>query len=94
MSDLHDRQAFAEGSLGGGVFLRTPGLRLWQGASAPFFGLVGNLEGGYALATSSDFSLHSSPPSTSTTPIPTNSVPIGTVGRSAPYLRFSLGIAF
>ena len=94
VSDLHDRQSFAEGSLGGGVFLRTPGLRLWQGASAPFFGLVGNLEGGYALATSSDFSLHSSPPSTSTTPIPTSPVPIGTVGRSAPYLRFSLGIAF
>ena len=94
VSDLHDRQSFSEGSLGGGFFLRTPGLRLWQGDSAPFLGLVGNLEGGYALATSSDFSLHSSPASTSTTPIPTSPVPIGTVGRSAPYVRFSLGIAF
>ena len=94
VADLHDRERFEQGSFGAGVFLRSPGLRLWQGAYSPLLGLVGNLEAGYSLATSSDFSLQSSPLSSSATPIPINSVAIGTVGRSAPYVRASLGIAF
>jgi hypothetical protein len=92
--DMKDRQYFGQATAGAGVFLRTPGLRLWQGSFAPFFGLCGQIEGGYALASGSDFSLQASIPSSSPDPIPTSEVALGHVGRSAPYLRVSLGLAF
>jgi len=92
--DMKDKQYFGQVTAGAGVFLRTPGLRLWQGSYAPFFGLCGQIEGGYALASGSDFSLHSSVPSSSPDPIPTSDVALGHAGRSAPYVRASLGLAF
>jgi hypothetical protein len=93
-SSLHDRQVFGQGSAGAGLSLRTPGLRFWQSPSAPTVGVMGQIEGGYALASSSDFSLKSSPAGSGASPIPTSPVAIGHVGRSAPYLRIALGIAF
>jgi hypothetical protein len=92
--DMKDRQYFGQATAGAGVFLRTPGLRLWQGSFAPFFGLCGQIEGGYALASGSDFSLQASLPSSTPDPIPTSDVALGHVGRTAPYLRVSLGLAF
>jgi hypothetical protein len=94
VAGLHDRQRFEQGSVGAGLFLRSPGLRLWQGPRSPALAIMGNLEGGYSLATGSDFALQAPSLSSSADPIPTNSVAIGHVGRNAPYLRASLGIAF
>lgn len=94
VTNLKDREAFGQGTLGAGVFLRSPGLRLGQSDHAPALAVQGNLEAGYALGTGSDFVLRSDVASSSNSPIPTGSVPIGHVGRSAPYLRASLGIAF
>ena len=94
VADMHDRQRFEQGSAGAGVLLRTPGLRLWQGASSPTLAILGNLEGGYSVATSSDFTLQSSSLSSSAAPIPTSSVALGHMGRNVPYLRASLGLAF
>jgi|GEM_PF-1554630 len=94
VADLHDRQQFEQGALGAGVLLRSPGLRLWQGSYSPALAVLGNLEAGYAVATSSDWVVRSTSLSSSASPIPTNSVAIGHMGRSAPYLRVSLGIAF
>ena len=94
VAGMTDREYFEQVTAGAGVFLRTPGLRLWQGTSAPFFGLCGQIEGGYALASGSDIALHSAIPSSSPQPIPTADVALGHVGRSAPYLRASLGLAF
>jgi hypothetical protein len=93
-SRLHDRQVFGQGSAGAGISLRSPGLRFWQSPSAPLVGVMGQIEGGYALASGSDFSLESSPGGSTANPIPTSPVAIGHVGRSAPYLRVALGIAF
>jgi len=93
-SDLHDRQVFGQGSVGAGLSLRSPGLRFWQSPSAPFVGVMGQIEGGYALATGSDFALQSSPAGSGANTIPTAPVAIGHAGRSAPYLRISFGIAF
>ncbi len=93
-NNLHDREVFGQGSAGAGVLLRSPGLRFWQSPAAPFFGLVGQIEGGYYLGTSSDFSLQSSPAGSGSGSIPTSAVAIGRVGRGAPYLRVSFGIAF
>ena len=94
VAGMKDRELFEQGSLGAGVFLRSPGVRLWQGAFSPLLGLMGNIEAGYALATGSDLTLQASLPSASTPPIPTSTVPIGHVGRSAPYVRASRGLAF
>ena len=91
-SSLHDRQVFGQGSAGAGISLRSPGLRFWQSPSAPTVGVMGQIEGGYALASGSDFSLKSSPAGANA--IPTSPVALGHVGRSAPYLRIALGIAF
>ena len=92
--NLHDRQVFGQGSAGAGLSLRSPGLRFWQSPSAPFVGVMGQIEGGFALATGSDFALQSSPAGSGTSTIPTAPVAIGHAGRSAPYLRVSFGIAF
>jgi hypothetical protein len=91
---LHDRKVFGQGSVGAGVLLRSKGLRVWQSPSALLVAAMGQIEGGYALASGSDFSLRSSPGDTGTSPIPTSPVAIGHVSRSAPYLRVSAGIAF
>ncbi|HEX7508118.1 MAG TPA: hypothetical protein VF550_15185 [Polyangia bacterium] len=94
VNSMHDRQVFGQGSAGAGVSLRSPGLRFWRSPSAPFVGVMGQIEGGYALASGSDFSLQSSPAGSAANAIPTSPIAIGHVGRSAPYLRASLGIAF
>jgi hypothetical protein len=94
VTDLHDRKLFGQGSVGAGLFLRSPGLHLWHGTCGPAFGIVGQIEGGYALASGSDFVLNADGRSSSEHPIPTSAVSLGHVARSAPYLRFSLGLAF
>jgi hypothetical protein len=94
IGDMHDRQAFVQGSLGGGLFFRSARLRLGASESAPRLGLMAHLEGGYVLGTSSDFALKSAPATTATTAIPTSPVAIGKVGHDAPYLRISIGLAF
>lgn len=91
---MRDRQWFGQAAAGGGVFLRSPGLHLGRGRFAPLLGLVGSLEAGYTLATGSDFSVRASLPTSSDDPIPTSAVALGHVGRSAPYLRVSFGLAF
>lgn len=92
--NLHDREVFQQGSLGGGLFVRSPGLRLHPTSNLLRVGLAASLEGGYQIASSSDFSLTPAPSSTSTSPIPTSPVAIGHMGRSAAYLRASLGLTF
>jgi hypothetical protein len=92
--EWQDKHTFAHGSVGGGLFLRSPTLTLWP--SHPTFGLalMGSIEGGYFLAPSSKLSLQASSDPDIKNPIPTASVPIGTMGRSAPYLRVTVGLAF
>jgi hypothetical protein len=92
--DFHDRRAFEQGSVGGGLFFRSPRLRLGASASAPHVGLMAHVEGGYMIGTSSDFALASAPANAAATPIPTSPVAIGKVGHDAPYLRVSVGLAF
>jgi hypothetical protein len=94
VADLHDRQYFAHGTVGAGLALRSPGLRLWQGDHAPLLGLVAHIEGGYVLGSSSDFVLHAHIPSSSDNPIPSSEVRLGQVERNAPYLRVSVGVSF
>ena len=93
-TSLHDRQIFGQGSAGAGLSLRSPGLRFSQSAWSPSVGIMGQIEGGFAVASGSDFNLQSSPSGSEPSAIPTTAVTIGHVGRSAPYLRVSLGIAF
>ena len=93
-SSLHDRQFFSQGSAGAGLSLRSPGLRFSQSAWSPVVGVMGQIEGGFAVASGSDFNLQSSPAGQVPSAIPSTSVAIGHVGRSAPYLRACLGIAF
>jgi hypothetical protein len=93
VADLHDRQFFAQGTVGAGLFLRSPGLHLWRGKHSAV-GLVGQVEGGYALASGSDFVLHADARAAGDNPIPTGDVPLGRVSRSVPYLRVSLGLGF
>ena len=91
---MHDRQSFGQGSAGAGIMVRSPGLRFWQSASAPFLGLVAQIEGGYTVASGSDFALQSSPSGSGQGTIPTTTVALGHVDRSAPYVRFMAGVAF
>jgi hypothetical protein len=91
---MHDRQTFGQGSAGAGIMVRSPSLRVWQSASAPFLGLLAQIEGGYTVASGSDFALQSSPSGSGQGTIPTTTVALGHVDRSAPYLRFMAGIAF
>jgi hypothetical protein len=93
-ASMHDEQTFGHASLGGGVFLRSPGLCLRSSPPSFCVAFMGQIEGGYMLASSSSFALKSSPPGGVSSPVPTESVPIGDVGRNAPYLRASLGFAF
>jgi hypothetical protein len=93
VADLHDRKFFGQATVGAGLLLRTPGLYLWRGKHSAF-GLVGQVEGGYALASSSDFVLHADARTSGDQPIPTSDVALGRVSRSVPYLRVSLGLAF
>lgn len=88
-----DKHTFAHGSVGGGIFLRSPGLSLWPNHPAFGLALMGSIEGGYFVAPSSKLSLQASSDSDIKNPIPTTSVPMGTMGRSAPYLRVTIGLA-
>ena len=91
---LHDRQTFGQGSAGAGIMVRSPGLRFWQSLSAPFVGLVAQIEGGYTVASGSDFALQSSPSGSGKATIPTTTVALGHVDRNAPYLRVMAGVGF
>jgi hypothetical protein len=91
---MHDEHMFGHGSVGGGIFLRSPGLYLRSSPASFPLAIMANIEGGYMLATSSTFALQSSPASGVRDPVPTASVPIGEMGRNAPYLRASVGLAF
>jgi hypothetical protein len=91
---LHDKRSFGHGSVGGGIYLRPPGLQVRNASPSLALGLIAQIEGGYMLATSSTFSLQSSPAAGAKDPIPTQPVAVGEVGRNAPYLRVSLGLAF
>jgi hypothetical protein len=93
-ASMHDEHMFGHGSVGGGVFLRSPGLYLRSSPPSWSLALVANIEGGYMLASSSTFALQSSPASGVANPVPTASVPIGEMGRNAPYLRAAVGLAF
>jgi hypothetical protein len=93
VADLHDRKFFGQGTVGAGLFVRSPGLHLWRGKHSAV-GLVGQVEGGYALVSASDFVLHADARTPGENPIPTSDVPLGRVSRSVPYLRVSLGLAF
>jgi len=92
--DLHDRQIYGHGSLGGGLYFRSPSLRLFSATSTRRLGFLGRVEGGYLLAQGGEYSLHASLPAGDASPIPSSTVPIGKAERHAPYLRVSLGIAF
>jgi len=90
---LDDEHKFGHASAGGGVFLRSPALCMRPSPASYCAALVGHLEGGYMVGTGSTLSLHSSPASGASDAIPTESVPLGELGRRAPYLRVSVGLA-
>jgi hypothetical protein len=91
--NLHDKHTFGHAAAGGGVFLRSPALCFRPSPASYCTALMGHVEGGYLVGTGSTWSLHSSPASGVSAPIPTESVPVGEMSRRAPYLRLSLGIA-
>ncbi len=87
-----DSMSFAHGSLGGGLFLRSPGVPL--GLASLGVALMGSIEGGYFLAPASSLALAASSDPEIEHPIPSAAVPLGSMGRSAPYLRATIGLAF
>lgn len=91
--NLEDEHKFGHAAAGGGIFVRSPGLCMRPSTASYCAAFMGHVEGGYMVGTSSTLSLHSSPASGVSNPVPTESVPLGDVGRSAPYVRVSLGIA-
>jgi hypothetical protein len=92
--DLKDRQVFPSGTVGVGIFLRTPCLRF--GETMPWLRVRLNLhvEGGYVLAGDSDFTLKPSQGATGQTAIPQSPVALGGASRSAPFGRASFGFGF
>jgi len=91
---FQDERSFGHGSVGGGIFLRSPAVIPRPSSTWLSFALMGSVEGSYYLASSSSFALQSSPVAGVKSPVPTPGVPIGEVGRNAPYLRIAVGIAF
>jgi hypothetical protein len=91
---FQDKHLFTHGAAGGGVYLRSPGLRIASKYPGFSTAVMGSIEGGYFLAPSSDVSLKASSDPQIKNPISSPSVPIGTMGRSAPYLRVTFGLAF
>lgn len=91
--NLEDEHKFGHAAAGGGIFVRSPGLCLRPSSASYCPALLGNVEGGYMVGTSSTLSVHASPASGVSAPIPTEAVSLGEIGRSAPYLRVSVGIA-
>jgi hypothetical protein len=92
--EWQDRQTFMHGSVGGGVFFRTPGVLFWPGSSTLGVALMASIEGGYFFAPSSKLAITASSDAEIKNPIPTAAVPIGTMDRSAPYMRVTLGALF
>ena len=94
---LADQHMYSLGMVGGGIHLRTPTFRFFQGNSGGFqprMGIMGRVEGGYVFAQNSDIVLRSSFPTASPSPVATSDVAIGKVARSAPYMRITVGVAF
>jgi hypothetical protein len=91
---LSDTRRFVDGSLGAGIALRTPSLRL--GRTADSFAVAGILrvEGGYLVGNSQSFALKSAPPEGEEALIPRSSIDVGTASHRAPYLRLSFGLGF
>lgn len=92
--EWRDKQYFAHGSAGGGITLRSPSVSFWP-TRFPWLGLglTLSIEGGYYLAPDVRLSLKAAPDPNIEKPIPTAAVPIGEMGRSAPYLRVTIGMA-
>jgi hypothetical protein len=88
-----DRRVLPFGSLGGGLFLRTP-TRLFENKRGNFASLsLGVLvEGGYTLAGAASFSLK--PKEHSKEDIEINSADLGKLNRSGGYVRISLVVRF
>lgn len=91
--NLHDEHTFGHAAAGAGVFLRSPAVCLRPSPASYCAALMGHIEGGYLVGSSSTWSLRSSPASGVPDPVPTESVAVGEMARRAPYLRLSLGIA-
>jgi hypothetical protein len=87
---LRDTQRFGELSVGGGLYLRSPGLLLGK----LHIGVIGRVEGGYSLGSSTSFSLKSTVPTTGDNVIPIAPVAAGSIARNVPYLRVMVGIGF
>ena len=93
-TELSDKRRFVEGSLGAGIALRTPSLRL--GKKADSYAMAGLLrvEGGYLVGNSQSFALQSTSLAGEEAPIPRSSIDVGKASHRAPYLRVSLGLGF
>jgi hypothetical protein len=92
--ELKDRQTFAHGTVGAGLFLSTPCLRFRQSMSWPRVRLIAQIEGGYFLAGAADWTLTPSRGSGGQAAIPSSPVALGHASRSAPYGRLSFGLGF
>jgi hypothetical protein len=88
---LADTRGFGEGSFGGGIFLRTPSLRMGRRFD---LGIMARVEGGYVVATGSEFALKSSQARSGADAIPTSTVTAGHIDRNVPYLRVMFGVGF
>jgi hypothetical protein len=88
---LRDTRRFGEISVGGGLYLRSPGLSL--GKTRPF-GLIARIEGGYSVGSSSSFTLKSTLPTSGDNVIPIAPIAAGSIARNVPYLRVMVGIGF
>jgi hypothetical protein len=86
---MKDTRRFGEVSVGGGLYLRTPGLAYGKGGP---FGLILRVEGGYSMGSSTSFTLKSTMPTSGDNVIPVAPVAAGTIARNVPYLRVMVGI--
>jgi hypothetical protein len=91
---LRDRAFLYQGSAGGGLLFRSPGVRLVRSQRWPPVAFVGRVEGGYTMGNDASFSLKPSLSGSTKDPIPLAPVSVGEVTRRFPYLRVSLGVGF
>lgn len=69
------------------------GLSRWLNHPAFGLALMGSVEGAYLLAPSSSLAITASSDPDIERPIASASVPLGEMGRSAPYRRITVGVA-
>jgi hypothetical protein len=90
---LSDKERFYQCSVGGGVSLRSPTVALGKGTRR--VGLAINVEGGYIVGSTTEFTLKGpGAVESEKDPIQVVGVSVGDVSRSRPYLRISLGLRF